>query len=914
MMKAHFSIHYVTRWGEKLRVVGSAPELGAWDASKAPDMACSPSGVWTLDVAFASEPADGALTYKYGVVREPGATVEWEAGPNRSCDWRTGPQIELSDAWRDPSDPEIPLATAPFAGVILRPPPAAAPAARRATPGVDPGAIHRFRIATRRVPAGLRLCISGSDPALGAWDEAHALPMDGSRQPYWTADVTLANRNAVLEYKYALYDPETRRIAAWEQGANRTLWIGGTQRHRLVVRTDEQFRHPEGPWRGAGVAIPVFSLRTRNGLGVGEFLDIKLLVDWARKVGVRMIQLLPVNDTVATHTWVDSYPYAAISVFALHPLYLNLQAIGTLSAGVTQAIIAEQRSILNRRGSVDYEAVMAVKSRFYKLIYDETSSRFLADPEFLAFFEANRSWLRPYAAYSYLRDLYGTPDYTRWEEYRTLTPEKLDRLTARDTPHFHDIGVHYFIQFHLHKQLLEAAQYARQNGVILKGDIPIGVYRHSIDTWVAPELFNMDRQAGAPPDDFSAAGQNWRFPTYNWEAMARDGYAWWQARLRKLSAYFDAFRIDHILGFFRIWEVPLDHVEGIMGQFNPALPFGVDELGARGMWFNRERLCEPYIRRHMLPSRFGEFTDEVAREYLDEPQPGCYRLKPAFRTQRQVEDHLASTPDAPMWLRMRNEKIKRGLFDLISDVLLLEAPGTGGAAFNPRHSFHRTHAYSELDDHTKRVLDGLYIDYFYRRHETFWREQAMVKLPAIKNATNMLICGEDLGMVPDCVAGVMQELGILSLFIQRMPKDPKLTFHHPGHCPYLAVCTPSSHDMSTVRGWWEEDRARTQSFYNQILGHRGPAPFFCEPWICREIIDQHLHSPAMWAVFPIQDMLSISEKLRRQDPREEQINVPSNPTHYWKYRLHINLEDLLAEDEFNAMLRGMVAKSGRDAG
>jgi 4-alpha-glucanotransferase len=490
---------------------------------------------------------------------------------------------------------------------------------------------------------------------------------------------------------------------------------------------------------------------------------------------------------------------------------------------------------------------------------------------------------------------------------------EIERFAAPDQPHYHDVAVHYFIQFHLHRQLLAAATYAREHGIVLKGDIPIGVYRHSVDTWVAPELFHMDRQAGAPPDDFSASGQNWRFPTYNWEAMANDGFAWWRARLRKMSAYFDAFRIDHILGFFRIWEIPQNQVEGLLGSFSPSLPMSRGEIESWIGWFDQDRLCRPYIRPGMLESRFGAFAADALRECLEEGGPGILRLRPGFESQREVEARFPDDPALPAEQKARHAAMRAGLFSLIAEVLFLEGPGGGGQTFHPRHSLHRTQSYADLDGSTKSRLNDLYVHYYYRRHEQFWREQALARLPAVKNATDMLICGEDLGMVPDCVAGVMREMEVLSLFIQRMPKDPRQEFHHPGHSPYWSVCATGSHDMSTLRAWWEEDRERSARFFRQVLGRQDTPPYFAEPWLCTEIVAQHLRSPCMWAVFPLQDLLGMDASTRCQDPRTERINVPSEPRHYWRYRMHLSLEDLRAAKPLADALRGMVREAGRDA-
>ena len=584
--------------------------------------------------------------------------------------------------------------------------------------------------------------------------------MDASGFPIWQVDISLEKPRAPVRYKYVILEPETGRIVTWETGDNRILWPDSALSDKgLMIRSDEQFRHSDGAWRGAGVSIPVFSLRSRNGMGVGEFNDIKLLVDWAVEAGLSLIQLLPVNDTVASHGWMDSYPYAAISVFALHPVYMNVASIGGLSRKVARAAIEETRKASNHGETVDYEAVMRTKSRFYKLIFDEQREKFLNDPAFLRFFEENREWLVPYAVFSYLRDLYGTCEHTCWKQHRRMTRAQIAALAAPGTAHYDDIAVHYFIQYHLHRQLLDAAVYARSRGVVLKGDIPIGVYRYSVDTWLDPELFNMDVQAGAPPDAFAANGQNWSFPTYNWSAMAKDGYAWWRSRLVEMSKYFDAFRIDHILGFFRIWEIPWEHLQGIMGHFNPSIPLHPHEIEARGIPFDRERFCEPYIRAHMLGDLFGPYVDEVVRDYLQEYAPGCYRMAPGYETQRDVDEKLPLADNLPAESRARVERIRNGLFSLHSEVLFLEAPGYNGECFDPRSTFQSTRSFQDLGHETQARLNELYVDYFYRRHEHFWRDQAMIRLPVIKHATNMLICGEDLGMVPDCVPGVMQELG-----------------------------------------------------------------------------------------------------------------------------------------------------------
>lgn len=909
-MVVRFQIRYETFPGQHLLVAGSVKELGGGRPDNAPFMTLTniKTGLWEFvtEVAKARE-----FSYRYYVKDDNFNTYLEEWGPDRIfvAGGRPDKTFLLSDRWRSTADPEYALHSSAFLNAILK------PAGSHTPPKLSPGdkqdtVIVRFKPGVVRVIPGHRVAVAGSAKSLGKWNDSKALVLGNPEHPQWSGEARIELKEFPLKYKYFI-QYENGNLAFWEKSEDRILRLPAGETPDVIEIGDEIFDFPQFPWKGTGVAIPVFALRRRNGFGAGEFTDLKLLVDWATHVGIKLIQILPVNDTVAKHTWQDSYPYAAISVYAMHPIYINLQEIGAIESDISQQIIDAQGRYLNSLTKIDYEAVMALKSRFFKLIYDQKKKEFLKDPEFLDFFTDNEFWLKPYAAFSYLRDLFNTPDFSRWGEYSIPTDELLNHLTHENSPHFDDIAVHYFIQFHAHRQLLGAANYARSKGVVLKGDIPIGIYRNSVDAWMNPQLYNMDRQAGAPPDDFSNKGQNWRFPTYNWDEMARDNYAWWQQRLRQLSRYFDAFRIDHILGFFRIWEIPSNQVEGLMGYFNPSIPYTREELHNNGLWFDEQRLCKPYIREHLLYERFGDLTDFVKQNFLSEYYPGCYDLVDEVNTQKKVEEKFAIEPDMSAEERSRLVRLTQGLYSLISEVIFLEAPGTGGNAFFPRNALHFTRSYQELDAHSKNIINKIYLEYFYHRNEEFWRGKAMAKLPVMKKATNMLLCGEDLGMVPACVPDVMKELGILSLEVQRMPKNPKISFGHPADYPYLSVATPSSHDTSTVRGWWEENYSVTQKFYNEILGNEGPAPYFCEPWIVKQIITQHLYSPSMWAVFPIQDLLGMDASLRLQNAPAERINQPGNPNHYWRYRMHLNLEDLMEEAGFNAMIREMIKAAGR---
>lgn len=897
-MKITFHINYRTEWGESLLVSGNAPELGNNNVAEAAVMQCVGGEHWRLTVDINTEESP-ALAYKYAIRGENG--VAWEWGKPRVIHASVYPEMDLWDFWRPTQIPQNALHSSAFTRAIMKRKEKYESADLKIT-GQE--AIVIFRLNSPRIAPHHVVGLIGSDANLGAWNKEDVLLMSDANYPVWEVPVGIKSADKTVHYKYVLYDTKAKKIVAWETGDDRQLFLNllDNKEKTLFVQTDEDFRY-EKPWKGGGVAVPVFSLRSTNGNGVGEFPDLHLLTDWALQTGLKVIQILPVNDTIANHTWTDSYPYAAISVAALHPMYVNLQKMGTLNDKTLQAEFEAERERLNQLPEIDYEGVMKMKSRYFKLLFDQEKKGLYVDKDFQAFIQKNAEWLKPYAVFSHLRDLYNTPDFSQWKIASVFDRAEIEQMCMPEDEHYQHIAIHFFIQYNAHLQLLAEAMYARENGVVLKGDIPIGIYRYSVDAWTAPELYNMNAQAGAPPDDFAVLGQNWGFPTYNWEEMAKDNYAWWRKRMTQLSTYFDSFRIDHILGFFRIWQMPANQVDGLMGVFNPCLPFSWEEIRSAGIHLDYERLCKPYIREYFLYEIFAEHTGEVKEKCLSRIENGNFVLQAHVTTQKDAENWV----NLQDWSDDKKERIRLGLNELIRDVLFFD---NGNNGLNPRISIQGTRSFQALDADQKGKIERLYTDYFFYRHNEFWREQAMKKLPPLLNATDMLICGEDLGMIPASVAGVMKELGILSLEIQRMPKG-NVEFGHPDDAPYLSVVSPSSHDMSTVRGWWEEDAARSKRFFYDILQNMGEIPFYCETWVCRQIIEQHSYSPAMLAIFPLQDLVAMDNNLRRENPQSEQINVPANPKHYWRFRFHLPLEQLLQAGDLNEKIRGIMEGSGR---
>lgn len=884
-------INYRTQWGECLKVCGNAHALGQGRENFAAPMAAGEDGKWTLNADIAE--TEFPLTYHYIVVRD-GHVVRREWGAEHRLVSAPGlHSCSVFDRWSDmPSDK--PFYSSAFTQCVCKRESADAellPCAGKLM----------FEVEAPMVAPGQVLAVCGSTPSLGGWNPSRAILMNDALYPRWRAVAEAGDITDATEYKFVVLDKYDGHVVAWENGPNRRVGVSPSIGEATLLsglRIDNPFH-----WKGAGVAIPVFALRSEEDFGVGDFYDLKKMVDWAAATGQRFLQVLPINDTTMTHTWTDSYPYNANSIFALHPMYLRLSALGTLADKGRREHYERLRQELNALEQIDYERVNQAKIAFYHEIFAQDGAKVLASDSYKAFYAANSSWLLPYAAFCVLRDRYSTPDFIQWPKHSRYDAAEIEKFVKDNAD---DINYVCYLQYHLDRQMREVAAYAREHGVAIKGDIPIGISRTSADAWQSPELFNLDSQAGAPPDDFSVLGQNWGLPTYKWDVMARDGYAWWKARFRKMSEYFDAYRIDHVLGFFRIWQIPMDAVHGLLGVFNPALPFSPDELrGSYDFWINPELHARPYIMDWFIGDYFGELTDFVREHYLISEGDGRYRLRHEVATQRKVVDYFATMPDTP-----ENKRISDGLMGLIDNVLFIEDPAERGK-YHPRISAQHSYIYRSLNDYEKWCFNRLYNDFFYHRHDAFWYDKAMAKLPPLIDATDMLVCAEDLGMIPHCVPSVMHELEILALEIQRMPKDPATEFGNTAAYPYYSVCTTSTHDMGGIRQWWEEDRAATQRFYNEVLHENGGAPFYAEPWICRRIIDLHLQSPSMLCILPLQDWLSIDGDLRRNDPREEQINVPANSRHYWRYRMHLTLEDLLRSDSFNEILHNAIAHSGR---
>ena len=817
-MRIVLNIEYQTTFGEELAVnilldgKTEQHKMGTLDGCH-----------WMCELSKAVK-TNTHIDYYYSVMRGDEETRhEWLTMPHRLEFAATkGARYTAYDHWIDIPEDAFMYSSAFTDCVAAR--------ERKLSPETNFAKTVRLKVRAPQLRYFERLAILGSGDTLGNWEAKRALDMYEHEANEWVISLDADTLPQTIEFKFVGLDEEVDVTPLWENGENRTVTLPQLELGEVVVYELSQAFFPLYPWKGAGTVIPIFSLRSKGSFGVGDFGDLKQMIDWCAKTKQRVLQVLPINDTNMTYTWQDSYPYNSISIYALHPQYTDFRQLPALKDPERKAYYDALQQELNALTQIDYERMNNAKLAYLRELYAQEGSRTMKSEAFKQFFAQNKEWLVPYAAFCHYRDLYGTATFNEWPDHKTFTPQEREAMSKSTTKIYKEVAFWYYVQFNLDQQMRAAHAHARKNKVILKGDIPIGISRDGVEAWVEPKYFNLNGQAGAPPDPFSADGQNWGFPTYDWDAMLADGCSWWVRRFRKMAEYFDAYRIDHVLGFFRIWEIPVPEKSGLMGQFAPALGLSREEIEAYGVQFN----------------------------------DGLFLV-----------DHK------------RDDR------------------------WHPRIAVQYQEAYNQLSDDQKYHFNQLYNDYFYRRNNQFWYTEAMKKLPKLTQATRMLVCAEDLGMVPDCVPWVMNELRILSLEIQSMPKDPTTRFGHLSRNPYRSVDTISTHDMATLRQWWDEDEERTQSYFNSMLYRGGPAPHPLPDWLAKDIVSRHLTSPSMLCLLSFQDWMSIDEKLRLPDENAERINIPANPRHYWRYRMHLTIEQLLAADDLNNEISTLIIQSGR---
>lgn len=805
MVKITFSLPFVTLPGEEIHITGSVPELKGNNPQQSKPMKYS-DGLWKLTINIKN---NTRFIYSYLLKRRDGYITE--AGAGRKFDSPAKKEHLIYDFWRERNSQSVYYST-PFTRILFN---------RNDQYPLYSGEQLTFNVFCPNLPNDTEVVLCGNSPISGNWMPQKGLRMRSAGEGMWSIGATLDQLPDLFEYKYVVQTSGNGTVSfLWEEGFDRKFIKVDCMKDSCTILNDHPVRIVPHKVRLAGSAVPLFALRSQNSCGIGDFGDLRIMIDLISQSGMNLLQLLPLNDTTRSYDQRDSYPYSAISGYAIHPVYMNLEQLGRVKEREFRERFIKKRAKLNNSDKVDWESVIRTKWLYIKQIFRQDWDKLSKSKEFKAFYKNNESWLLPYAVYSHLRDRYHTANYTQWPRFRTYDKNEALSMLSESSKCREEIEFYFFVQYHLQKQLSDAHQYAVSKKVILKGDIPIGIDRYSVEAWTEPHLFDFSSKAGAPPDYFSEKGQVWGFPLYNWYAMELEGFSWWRERIAKMAEFFDAYRIDHILGFFRIWNIPVDSDDGREGTFEPSLPFTMQEIRSFG------------------------YTQEI--------------LDQLFILERRNPEKL-----------------------------------------HPAISAKLTEQYHSLDVREKRAFDKLYGDYFYHRHDQIWKSNGIRHLQPLLSSSGMLACGEDLGMVPPSVPEVMDQLKILTLELERMPKGDSNN-GNPATFPYLSVCSTSTHDTETMREWWVKYGGKKIADYQD-----------CPQQTCREIVDAHMKSQSMLCIIPLQDLLAMFEQLRSPSYSNERINNPADPHHIWDYRIHIMLEELSSSGVFQDTLREMVKSSGR---
>ena len=638
-----------------------------------------------------------------------------------------------------------------------------------------------------------------------------------------------------------------------------------------------------------GMAIPVGALRTSESCGIGEFLDLEPMADFCKKSSIDLIQLLPVNDTGT-----ESSPYSALSAFALHPVYIRLQAIP--EAASFDKDIAELRAKYDSLPRFRYREIRDEKLEMLHRIFDINEKNIVNSPELSAWIQEN-PWIAEYAVFMNLKRRNFDASWKTWDKMRTPTHAEIqDRWNSPNRRSEHLFFA--WLQMRLDQQFSRAVAYCGKQGIAVKGDIPIMMNEDSCDAWANPEFFRDDLRAGSPPDGPNPLGQNWGFPIYNWENLKADGYSWWKQRLAHSARYYSAYRIDHILGFFRIWAIPYGEGSGFLGWTCPHAPVTAAELAERGFTGDRLRwICEPHV-----PTRTIEAVNNY--DYLGTHgilnklmnRIGNEELW-LFKSEIHHENDICNVP-MPDAVRAELVKAWRNRMMLVTG-----RDDKGKALYSPVWTFRESTAWQSLGGDEKNSLEELFREKS-RQNEILWKNQAEELLGTLTSSVNMLACAEDLGTIPESVPEVLGKLGILGLKVIRWERHwdrQGQPFKNIAEYPGLSVATSSVHDSSTLRGWWEQENG-AQDFLacwnpEQAGCPPGSTDLFrtrYSPEVAAFVLRTMAGTSSSVLVIPMQDFLSLSKDYYAANPTDERINVPGSVSSFnWTYRLPETVENLI---------------------
>jgi len=635
-----------------------------------------------------------------------------------------------------------------------------------------------------------------------------------------------------------------------------------------------------------GVSVPVSALRSKASCGIGEFSDLIKLGMWCKEIGLQVIQILPVNDT-----GFESSPYSALSAFALHPIYISLKKVP--GSEKFEKEINQLNISYENKPRVQYKDVLKLKLEILNNIFNINKNTIVKNKEISNWIK-NNLWIKPYAVFHQLKKKHNNYHWKFWSQ---LTDPQDKDITKYWNQNLEESYFYAWLQYHLEKQLKEASEKLDQLGIYLKGDIPIMMNEDSVDVWMYRSFFNLNITAGAPPDMYSEQGQNWNFPIFSWKELEADGFWWWKMRVKKAAEFYHAYRIDHVLGFFRIYGIPVSEQSGIMGYFIPSNCISKWRLAKLG--FNKDRikwLSQPHISAGEITKMAGNKSDYIKNTYLKQiKNEELYNLKPEYASEKVI---LELNED---------QNIKNLLLGWHHDRTLLE---NEKGKYYRLWNYKNTTAYKSLNHKEKSLLNDQFKE-IEKKSDKIWKTQGKKLLSILKKTTDMLICAEDLGVVPECVPAVLKELNILSLYIVRWARE----YHKPKH-PYipvnkyhrLSVCTPSVHDTSTLRGWWDyEILDKEKKEFLKLIGFKDKIPPFYNPTLANNIVKYLLGTNSLLCIFQLQDLVTLFKELYVTNPGDERINVPGTVSEKnWTYRMYSSLEFLCIDENIKEHLKALI--------
>jgi len=653
---------------------------------------------------------------------------------------------------------------------------------------------------------------------------------------------------------------------------------------------------PNQKKRLTGLAVPLGALRTQYSIGVGEFPDLVELAHLCKACGIELIQLLPVNDS-----GFQSSPYSALTAFALHPLYLRISAME--EAKGFEPELLELKNRFEALPRFAYGPLQDAKLALLRKIFNKHKKNILASAEpgkKLHSWIQENPWIIDYAVYRRLKDAHNGAHWKEWTQFRNVDTRQIQELW--NNPQYREEHLFWvWVQEALDRQFTDAARAVRDMGIVLKGDIPILMNEDSADVWAHSEFFNRDQSAGAPPEPLTPLGQNWQFPTYNWEALEKADYSWWIDRLRLAGRYYSAFRIDHVLGFFRIWTTSRKDNSAALGHFVPSIPITTEELYNLGFDDSRIRwLSQPHIpTQELFDAMRGDPATEAA------VRKACNKALTRIGNEELWLFNGTISGELDIEALDIHGFLKEYLLKAWRNRVLI--PQEDGNYY-PAWTYWDTRAFPTLSETERRNLESL-IQQKRSESEQLWEDQGRKLLSTFIRATDMIPCAEDLGAIPDCVPKVLQELGILGLKIVRWTRrwgewgEPYIPF---AEYPELSVCTPAVHDTSTVRQWWENEADREQ--FRQFIN----VPYLNDkytPETAALILGHIIDSASRFCIFQIQDLLHLSARWYAENPEDERVNVPGTVNDFnWTYRLPSPLEDIEKDQTFVSACKKLTAK------